>query len=160
MKITLEETAGYTFQLTDRGKLMNTVIVPQRTLHDDLTLPGVGFGTYQLNGQEGVETIARAIRNGYRLLDSAFNYENEGAVGEAVRRSGVARSELRITSKLIRVGTRSTKKPYRPSKSLYSELVSIISTFILFIGLTQSAVCTSRHGRPCFKLKAAGWSGR
>jgi diketogulonate reductase-like aldo/keto reductase len=100
MKITLEETAGYTFQLTDRGKLMNTVIVPKRTLHDDLTLPGVGFGTYQLNGQEGVETIARAIRNGYRLLDSAFNYENEGAVGEAVRRSGVARSELRITSKL------------------------------------------------------------
>lgn len=78
---------------------MNTV-TPERTLNDALTLPEVGFGTYQLNGHEGVETMVRAIRNGYRLLDSAFNYENEGAVGEAVRQSGVARSELRITSKL------------------------------------------------------------
>ncbi len=44
--------------------------------------------------------MVRAIHHGYRLLDSAFNYENEGAVGEAVRRSGVSRTELHITSKL------------------------------------------------------------
>ena len=44
--------------------------------------------------------MVRAITNGYRLLDSAFNYENEGAVGEAIRQSGIARSELLVTSKL------------------------------------------------------------
>ena len=43
-----------------------------------------------------------AIARGYRLLDSAFNYENEGAVGEAVRTCGVPREELRVVSKLPR----------------------------------------------------------
>jgi len=74
--------------------------IPRRKLNDGTTLPAIGFGTYLLNGSEGVETIARAIHNGYHLIDSAFNYENEGAVGQAVRRSGVSREQLRITSKL------------------------------------------------------------
>lgn len=70
------------------------------TSHDGLTLPDVGFGTYKLNGLAGAQTMAEALDGGYRLLDSAFNYENEGAVGEAVRRSGVAREEITVTSKL------------------------------------------------------------
>jgi len=70
------------------------------TLRDGLTLPKVGFGTYKLNGAHGVDVIDSAIDRGYRLLDTAFNYENEGAVGEAVRRSSVPRSELIISSKL------------------------------------------------------------
>ncbi|WP_234797349.1 aldo/keto reductase [Agrobacterium pusense] len=44
--------------------------------------------------------MVSAIRQGYRLIDSAFNYENEGAVGEAIRRAGVPRESLRVTSKL------------------------------------------------------------
>ncbi|WP_047998770.1 aldo/keto reductase [Lactiplantibacillus herbarum] len=70
------------------------------TLRDGLTIPKIGFGTYQLNGAHGVQVIDSAIDRGYRLLDTAFNYENEGAVGEAVRRSSVPRSELVISSKL------------------------------------------------------------
>jgi diketogulonate reductase-like aldo/keto reductase len=70
------------------------------TLLDGLKLPKVGFGTYKLNGAQGVRVIDSAIDQGYRLLDTAFNYENEGAVGEAVRRSSVPRSELLISSKL------------------------------------------------------------
>ncbi|KRL67064.1 oxidoreductase [Companilactobacillus versmoldensis DSM 14857 = KCTC 3814] len=70
------------------------------TLRDGLTVPKIGFGTYKLNGSHGVNVIDSAIDRGYRLLDTAFNYENEGAVGEAVRRSSVPRSELLISSKL------------------------------------------------------------
>ncbi|WP_125605981.1 aldo/keto reductase [Lapidilactobacillus bayanensis] len=69
-------------------------------LRDGLVLPQVGFGTYRLNGAIGVNTIVSALNTGYRLLDTAFNYENEGAVGEAVRRSGIPRSEILISSKL------------------------------------------------------------
>lgn len=69
-------------------------------LRDGLQLPKIGFGTYQLNGQIGVNAMTSALENGYRLLDSAFNYENEGAVGEAIRRSSVPRSEIIVTSKL------------------------------------------------------------
>ena len=63
-------------------------------------LPAIGLGTYSLDGNAGTEAIIAAIGLGYRLLDSAFNYENEGAVGAAVRRCGLARDELVVTSKL------------------------------------------------------------
>lgn len=74
--------------------------IPEITLNDGLTLPVIGLGTYKLKGNEGVNSILSAMNQGYRLLDSAYNYENEGTVGEAVRRSSVPREELRITSKL------------------------------------------------------------
>ena len=74
--------------------------IPQYTLNDGTTLPAIGFGTYPLRGTPGVEAMADALAVGYRLLDSAFNYDNEGAVGEAVRRSGLHREEVQVTSKL------------------------------------------------------------
>jgi len=74
--------------------------IPEITLNDGLTLPVIGLGTYKLKGNEGVKSILSAIDTGYRLIDSAYNYENEGTVGEAVRRSSVPREELKITSKL------------------------------------------------------------
>lgn len=43
------------------------------TAHDGLSLPQIGFGTYSLEGETGVDAISRAIGNGYTLLDSAFN---------------------------------------------------------------------------------------
>lgn len=75
-------------------------IIPEITLNDGLTLPVVGLGTYTLKGNEGANAIQTAIDLGYRLIDSAYNYENEGTVGEALRRSSVSREQLRITSKL------------------------------------------------------------
>ncbi len=65
-----------------------------------INLPKIGLGTYRLNGTEGAKSIARAIDAGYRLVDSAFNYENEGAVGQAVRMTSVPREDLIIASKL------------------------------------------------------------
>lgn len=74
--------------------------IPEITLHDGLTIPVMGLGTYLLKGNEGAYAINNAIDIGYRLIDSAYNYENEGTVGEAVRRCSVPREQLRITSKL------------------------------------------------------------
>lgn len=74
--------------------------VPEITLNDGLTLPVIGLGTYKLKGSMGVNAITSAINIGYRLIDSAYNYENEGTVGETVRRSSVPRQDLLITSKL------------------------------------------------------------
>lgn len=74
--------------------------IPEYVLKDGLKLPAIGLGTYKLNGRAGAKTIKNAVEIGYRLIDSAFNYENEGAVGAAVRECCVPRSELIITSKL------------------------------------------------------------
>lgn len=69
-------------------------------LNDGNRMPKVGFGTYKLNGGQGADAIVSALRLGYRLLDSAFNYENEGAVGRAVARAGIPRDEIFVVSKL------------------------------------------------------------
>lgn len=74
--------------------------VPVFTAHNGFQLPAVGLGTYRLNGEAGAQAVAAAIGLGYRLVDSAFNYENEGAVGAGVRASGVDRSEIIVTTKL------------------------------------------------------------
>jgi 2,5-diketo-D-gluconate reductase A len=74
--------------------------VPTYELNDGNTLPAVGFGTYPLSGDDGITAIQGALEAGYRLLDTAVNYENEREVGEALRRSGLAREEVQVTSKL------------------------------------------------------------
>ncbi|RIW28927.1 aldo/keto reductase [Bacillus salacetis] len=77
-----------------------SIQVPEITLNDGNRIPVMGLGTYKLKGNQGAASIQHAINNGYRLIDSAYNYENEGTVGEAVRRTSVPREQLKITSKL------------------------------------------------------------
>ncbi|MBM6403371.1 aldo/keto reductase [Phycicoccus sp. CSK15P-2] len=69
-------------------------------LADGTTAPLVGFGTYPLKGEEGITAMVSALEAGYRYLDSAVNYENEAEVGEALRRSGVPREEVRLATKI------------------------------------------------------------
>jgi 2,5-diketo-D-gluconate reductase A len=75
-------------------------MIPTYELNDGHTIPAIGFGTYELRGEEGTAAVLTAIQAGYRLLDTAVSYKNEHEVGEAVRRSGVPREELFVTSKL------------------------------------------------------------
>jgi diketogulonate reductase-like aldo/keto reductase len=73
---------------------------PAHLLADGNTLPAVGLGTYPLKGTEAVRAVAAGLAAGYRLIDSAVNYGNEDAVGEAVRGAGVPRDEIVVTTKL------------------------------------------------------------
>lgn len=74
--------------------------IPELTLRSGIPLPHIGLGTYSLKGQAGASAIKNGIQLGYRLLDSAFNYENEGTLGAAIRDCGIPREELLVTSKL------------------------------------------------------------
>jgi diketogulonate reductase-like aldo/keto reductase len=75
-------------------------MVPIHTLNDGHPLPAIGLGTYQLDGTDAVQAIVEALHAGYRLLDTAVNYANEEQVGEAIRRAGVPRNEIVVTSKI------------------------------------------------------------
>ncbi|HET7398189.1 MAG TPA: aldo/keto reductase [Intrasporangium sp.] len=77
-----------------------TTTTPLHQLRDGTTLPAVGFGTYPLRGEDGIRAMVSAIEVGYRLLDTAVNYENEQEVGEAIRRSGLPREQLQVQSKI------------------------------------------------------------
>ena len=58
--------------------------IPAVTLNDGHSFAELGLGTYNLRGEEGIEAIVSAIASGYRLLDTAVNYENEREVGEVI----------------------------------------------------------------------------
>lgn len=74
--------------------------IPVFKMHDGYKIPAVGFGTSSVLGKSGAESVENALKNGYRLIDTAIRYENEGAVGEGIRRSSVPREEVFVTSKL------------------------------------------------------------
>ncbi|GAB2754768.1 aldo/keto reductase [Terrabacter koreensis] len=74
--------------------------VPTHTLNDGTSIPAIGFGTYPLTGEDGIRAMVSAVEAGYRLLDTAVNYGNEAEVGEAIRRSGIAREDLVVQSKV------------------------------------------------------------
>ena len=70
-------------------------------LNNGLKMPLVGFGVYQINDAEECErSVYDALCTGYRSIDTAASYRNEEAVGKAIRRSGVPREELFVTTKL------------------------------------------------------------
>ena len=71
-----------------------------RQLNDGTTIPPIGFGTAGLRGDDAIAAVTSALENGYRLIDTAVNYGNETEVGEAIRRSGVPRDEIVVTSKI------------------------------------------------------------
>ncbi|MEI3846616.1 MULTISPECIES: aldo/keto reductase [Microbacterium] len=70
------------------------------TAHNGFRLPVQGLGTYAFRGEAGADAVRAGIETGYRLIDSAFNYENEGAVGWGVSGAAVDRGELIVTTKL------------------------------------------------------------
>ena len=81
-------------------------------------IPPLGFGTWQLNGRECVEGVEDALHLGYRHLDTARAYENEAEVGEGLRRSGIPRDDVWITTKLWRDGLRAPEVREQLDRSL------------------------------------------
>ncbi len=70
-------------------------------LNNAVEMPILGFGVYQITDAEECErSVYEAIRNGYRLIDTAAAYMNEESVGRAIKRSGVSREEIFVTTKL------------------------------------------------------------
>lgn len=74
--------------------------IPTIPLNDGTAIPQLGFGTWQIRPEDAVAAVSDALAAGYRHIDTAQMYGNEREVGEAVRRSGLGRSEVWITSKL------------------------------------------------------------
>ncbi|UKF32474.1 aldo/keto reductase [Clavibacter phaseoli] len=73
---------------------------PDLALNDGRTIPQIGLGTYPLTDDEVREVVVTAVEVGYRHIDTAAIYGNERGVGEGVRRCGLPRAELFITTKI------------------------------------------------------------
>lgn len=87
-------------------------------LNNGVEMPILGFGVFQIpNESECEQAVIDAIETGYRLIDTAASYQNETAVGNAIKKSGIAREELFITTKLWAsdMGYENTKLAFQKS---------------------------------------------
>lgn len=69
-------------------------------LNNGIRMPMVGIGTFMLNPDEAEASVLAALRDGYRLIDTANAYMNEKAVGRAMKKSGLKREEIFLETKL------------------------------------------------------------
>jgi diketogulonate reductase-like aldo/keto reductase len=99
---------------------MNTQ-TPSKTpfvnLNNGINMPAIGFGVFQIPAEQTEQAVYDALTVGYRLIDTAASYQNEEAVGRAIKRSGIPRDELFITSKIWvkDVNYEGAKKAYQRS---------------------------------------------
>jgi len=93
------------------------VSIPTVALNNGIKMPILGFGTNTLVNDIGINAVADAISLGFRLIDTATVYGNEQFVGQGIKKSGIDRKELFITSKLWvdDSGFESTKKAFQTS---------------------------------------------
>ncbi|WP_429419159.1 aldo/keto reductase [Nocardia sp. GAS34] len=89
------------------------------TLNNGRAMPMLGLGVSGMYGEDAVRAITSALAIGYRLIDTAALYDNEAAVGQAVRESGVDRAEIFITTKVknLHQGYDSTMRAFEASLS-------------------------------------------
>jgi 2,5-diketo-D-gluconate reductase A len=78
----------------------DNLTVPTITLHDGTSIPQLGLGVFQVPPEETAQVVEQALEVGYRHIDTAQMYQNEQGVGDALKKAGVPREDLYITSKL------------------------------------------------------------
>jgi len=130
-------------------------------LNNGVKMPVLGYGVFQIADQEECERcVLDAIEIGYRLIDTAQSYGNEEAVGRAIKKSGVPREELFITTKvwISNAGYEKAKKSIEESlKKLqldYLDLILIHQPFGDYYGTYRAMEDLYKEG----KLKAIGVS--
>ncbi|MBK8025164.1 MAG: aldo/keto reductase [Chloroflexi bacterium] len=130
--------------------------IPTVSLNNGVAMPLLGFGVFQMNDAEECEaSVYEAIRTGYRLIDTAAAYGNEVAVGNAIKRSGVERAELFVTTKLWiqDTGYEKTKQAFERSMQRlrleYLDLYLIHQPFGDVYGAWRAMEELYREGRIC-----------
>ena len=131
------------------------------TLNNGIQMPKAGFGVYQIHDHdECVRVVLDAIDAGYRLIDTAQSYGNEAAVGEAIKKSPVDRSELFITTKVWITSYGYEKAKASVEESLkkmqldYLDLVLLHQPFGDYYGAYQALADLYKEG----KIRAIGVS--
>lgn len=130
------------------------------TLNNGVKMPRLGYGVYQVSNEECERCVLDAIGVGYRAIDTAQSYGNEAAVGDAVRKCGVPRAELFLTTKIWISNAGYEKARASIDKSLknlgtdYIDLMLIHQHFADYYGAYRAMEEAYRAG----KLRAIGVS--
>lgn len=125
-----------------RGKLNDVKIIDMQTvkLNNGVEMPQIGYGVYQVSPQECERCVSDALSVGYRMIDTAQAYHNEEGVGNAVRKSGIARDEIFLVSKIW-----ISNYGYGKAKASIDESLRLLQTDYIDLMLLHQPFC-DRYG--------------
>ncbi|MGB0202547.1 MAG: aldo/keto reductase [Acholeplasmataceae bacterium] len=122
-------------------------------LYNGVNIPKVGFGTWQVpNGDIAYQAVKDALEVGYIHIDTAYVYENEVSVGQAIKDAHIKRSELFVTSKLP-----SHIKTYDETESYFHETLKRLQLDYLDLYLIHAPWPWSNIGQDCKEGNAEAW---
>ncbi|MFI5623917.1 aldo/keto reductase [Nocardioides sp. NPDC051685] len=119
--------------------------IPTTTLNNGVEMPQLGFGVFQVPNDETEAAVTAALEAGYRSIDTAAVYGNEAGVGRALAKSGIAREELFITTKLWNADHERPVEAYEKSLEL--------------LGLDQVDLYLIHWPTPARDLYVGAWQG-
>ncbi len=121
-------------------------------LNNGVLVPSIGFGTWQISNEDAYEATLNAIKIGYRHIDTAYAYQNEEAIGRAIKDSKIDRSELFITSKLP-----SDIKSYDGAKEYFNKSLNLLNLEYLDLYLIHAPWPWSNIGLDCKDGNIEAW---
>ena len=121
-------------------------------LYNGVKIPAVGFGTWQSSPEDAYSSVIAAIKAGYRHIDTALVYENEEAVGKAIKDSGVKRSDIFITTKLP-----ADKKGYDVAIECFNKSCKNLGVDYLDLYLIHAPWPWSNVGMDCKEGNIESW---
>jgi len=121
-------------------------------LHNGVTIPCVGYGTYKVAPEVAKVSVAAAIKTGYRHIDTAAYYRNEAGVGAAIRESGLPRESFFVTSKVW-----NTDRGYDQTKSAFDASLQALGMDYLDLYLIHWPANYLQYGKDAKALNAETW---
>lgn len=122
------------------------------TLYNGVTIPKIGYGTWQIPNDVAYDTTLAAFRSGYRHVDSAKAYQNEKAVGRAVRESGIPRNEIFVTSKLP-----AQTKGFQVTLDAFAQTMNDLQLDVLDLYLIHAPWPWDQIGKDCTQGNIDSW---
>jgi diketogulonate reductase-like aldo/keto reductase len=120
------------------------------------TMPVIGFGTWNIAGEECARSVAEAIRIGYRHIDTAAGYRNEDRVGEGIRASGIPRDRIFLTTK---VGPENlAERDFYASVENSLKQLKVDQVDLLLIHWASKVLPVADTIKPLNEAKRRGWA--
>lgn len=129
-----------------------TSLTSDLKLSNGVTIPGLGYGTYQTPPEDAYRAVTDALAVGYRHIDTAARYGNESGVGQAVKDSGLKREEVFITSKLW-----NTERGYDKTMAAFEKTLAELGTDYLDLYLIHWPANEKQFGQEAAALNLDTW---
>ena len=121
-------------------------------LNNGVEMPWVGYGTYKTPVEETESVVSEALEIGYRHIDTAAFYQNEKGVGQAVRKSGISREEIFVTSKVW-----NSNRGYEKTKKAFEDTMRELDMDYLDLYLIHWPANRKQYGDKAKSINAETW---